>query len=379
MESEHEIKMWTPTTVILLLIMAAGAAILIYRLMAGLGAVTNLNDRFPWGLWIGFDVLGGVAIEAGGFLIAGAVYILNMKKYKPIVRAAILNAFFGYALVATTITFDIGLPWHVWHPITMWQMHSIMWFVAINVVLYTSTIATEASPMFFEKLNMKKTAKFINKIIVPVVLFGVLISILHQSFLGAVYLIVPKKLSSFWYSAQMPILFLTSAVMMGLSMVSFETILSIRVFKHTPDIGILSGLAKGTLIATIIYFIMKLWILAKGPGLSAPFNGTMEANMYLLEMSIGVVIPLCLLLIKSIRENIKSIFFVNILVISGVLLNRLNVSIFGIYRDASARGASYFPSWMEIVVTLAFISLAIFSFKVAVKYLRVFPQAETTH
>ncbi len=377
MESEHEIKMWTPTTVILLLIMAAGAAILIYRLIAGLGAVTNLNDRFPWGIWIGLDVIGGVSIEAGGFLIAGAVYLLNMKKYRPIVRAAIVNAFIGYLLAFASITFDIGLPWNVWHPIVMWQIHSIMWVVAISVVHYTSTLVTEASPMFFEKLKMEKTAKLIERIMIPVVLFGVLISTLHQSSLGALFLIVPKKLSSFWYSSQLPVLFFVSAVMMGLSMVSFETILSSRVFKHTPDMGILSGLARGTLIATIIYFVMKLWLLAKGPGLSAPFNGTMEADMYLLEMSIGVIIPLCLLLIKSIRENITSIFYVNILVISGVLLNRLNVSIFGVYRAASARGAGYFPSWMEIVVTLAFISFAIFGFKVAAKYLRVFPQAET--
>src|SRR5512143_2226512 len=156
MKSEHEIKMWTPTTVVMFLIMLLGGAILLVRLFKGLGAVTNLNDRFPWGLWIGVDVLGGVAMAAGGFLIAGAVYILNWKKYKPIVRPAILNAFFGYALAATAIMFDIGLPWRIWHPIVMWQIHSIMWVVAIHVVLYTTTLATESSPMFFEKFNMTK-------------------------------------------------------------------------------------------------------------------------------------------------------------------------------------------------------------------------------
>jgi len=124
---------------------------------------------------------------------------------------------------------------------------------------------------------------------------------------------------------------------------------------------------------------MKLWFLAKGPGLSAAFNGTMEAKMYLLEMIIGVIVPLFLLLIKNIRENIKSIFLVNILVIAGVLLNRLNVAIFGVYRDASANGFSYFPTWMEFVVTFAFIAFAIFGFKVCAKYLRLFPEAEAQH
>ena len=379
MKTEHEIKMWTPFTILMCGLMGVGGLILLVRLFKGLGAVTNLNDRFPWGLWIGIDVLGGVAMAAGGFLIAGAVYILNMKKYRPIVRASILNAFFGYLLAATAITLDIGLPWNIWHPIFMWQIHSIMWVVAIHVVLYTSTLATESSPMFFEKLGMEKAANFIHKIIVPVVLFGVLLSTLHQSSLGAVYLIVPKKLSPFWYNSQFPWLFLISAVMMGLSMVSLETILSEKFFKHKADMGILSGLARGVLITGVIYFAVKLWFLFQGPGFAAVFNGSMEANMYLLEMVISVVGPILLLSMKNVRENVKSLLFVDILVISGVLLNRLNVSIFGVYRDQAATGFSYFPSWMEFVVTLAFISFSIVGFKVCVKYLRVFPETETQH
>jgi Ni/Fe-hydrogenase subunit HybB-like protein len=376
---EHEIKMWTPATTLMAFIMALGFIIIVYRLIKGLGAVTNLSDRFPWGLWIGMDVLGGVAMAAGGFLIAGAVYILNMKKYKPIARPAILNAFFGYLLAATAITLDIGLPWNIWHPIFMWQIHSVMWVVAIHVVLYTSTLATESSPMFFEKFGMEKAAGFIHKIIVPVVLFGVLLSTLHQSSLGAVYLIAAKKLSPLWYNSQVPTLFLISAVMMGLSMVSFETILSERYLNHKADPDILYGLARGTLITAVIFLAAKMWFLLTGPGVGAAFNGTMEANMYLIEMIIGVVAPIVLFSMKSIRENVRSIFFVDILVISGVLLNRLNVSIFGVYRDQAATGFSYFPTWMEFVVTLAFIAFAIFGFKVSVKYLRVFPEAKTEH
>jgi Ni/Fe-hydrogenase subunit HybB-like protein len=379
MKSNDKIKMWTPATTVMVVIMAIGLLLIFYRLIRGLGAVTNLNDRFPWGLWIGIDVLGGVAMAAGGFLIAGAVYLLNMKKYKPIARAAILNAFFGYLLAATAITLDIGLPWNIWHPIFMWQIHSVMWVVAIHVVLYTTTLATESSPMFFEKFGMEKAARFIHRIIVPVVLFGVLLSTLHQSSLGAVYLIAAKKLSPLWYNSQVPTLFLISAVMMGLSMVSFETILSDKYLKHKADPEILSGLARGTLIAAVIYFIAKIWYLFKGPGISAAFNGTMEANMYLLEMIVGVVGPIILLSMKNVRESMKSILIVDILVISGVLLNRLNVSIFGVYRDQSATGFSYFPTWMEFMVTFAFIAFAIIGFKVSVKYLNVFPEAKAEH
>jgi Ni/Fe-hydrogenase subunit HybB-like protein len=377
MKTNREIEMWTPFTRTLVAIIALGGLVLIYRLIFGLGAATNLNDRFPWGLWIGMDVLGGEAMAAGGFIIAGAVYILNWKKYKPIVRPAVLTAFFGYLLAATAVFFDIGIPYHIWHPMVMWQVHSLMWFVSIYVMLYTMTLATESSPMIFEKLKMKGALRIVEKIMAPVVLFGVLLSVLHQSSLGAVYLITPAKMSPLWYSDQIPTLFLISAIMMGLSVVSFENIISSKAFGRKPHMEILSGLARGCLIAAVVYLALKIYVLATGPGIAAAFNGSMEANMYLLELMIGVAVPIVLLLIKGARENLNRIFTVNIMVISGILLNRMNVSLFGMYRYQSSSGMSYFPSLMELVVTAAFISIAVLGFKLAAKYFRVFPEAES--
>lgn len=376
MKSHSEIRMWTPSTIVFVLLIALGGLVILYRLLYGLGAATNLNDRFPWGLWIGIDVLGGVAMAAGGFLIAGAVYILNWKKYKPIVRPAILNAFFGYALAATAITFDIGLPHRIWHPVVMWQIGSVMWVVAIHVVLYTTTLATESSPMVFEKFKMQGAVRAVEKIMVPIVLFGILLSVLHQASLGALYLITPGKLSLLWYNSSLPTLFLMSAIMMGLSMVSLESIVSGKAFGHAPNRDILAGLARGCMITTVIYLLLKTYFLATGPGIGAAFAGTREANMYLLEMAVGVLAPLALLLMKSTLEDDNKILMVNILVIAGVLINRLNVSIFGVYREQAATGLSYFPSWMEFAVTLAFISVAVVGFKVSVKYLRVFPETK---
>ena len=377
MKAHSEIKMWTPSTIVFVLLIVLGGFVIAYRLAAGLGAATNLNDRFPWGLWIGMDVLGGVAMAAGGFLIAGAVYILNWKKYKPIVRPAILNAFFGYALAATAITFDIGVPYRIWHPVVMWQIGSVMWVVAIHVVLYTTTLATESSPMVFEKLKMQGALRVVEKIMVPIVLFGILLSVLHQSSLGAVYLITQGKLSPLWYNSSLPTLFLVSAIMMGLAMVSLESIISGKAFGHAPNRDILTGLARGCLITTVIYLLLKTFYLATGPGIGAAFAGTMEANMYLLEMAVGVLAPMALLLTKSTLENDNKILMVNILVVAGVLINRMNVSILGVYRDQTATGLSYFPSLMEFIVTLAFISVAVVGFKVSVKYLRVLPETKT--
>ncbi len=374
--NQKDIKMMTPMTVGLILVMAAAGVVVVYRLLFGLGAATHLSDIWPWGFWIGMDVLGGVAMAAGGFIIAGAVYILNWKKYKVIVRPSILNAFFGYVLAATSITLDIGVPWRIWHPIVMWQINSIMFIVAIHVVLYTSTLATESSPMVFEKLKMTGAYRAVSKIMVPIVLFGVLLSTLHQSSLGAVYLIVPTKLSPLWYSKSLPYMFLISAVLMGLSMVSFETILSSRIFKHKIPMDVITGLARGSLIVAVIYFAIKVWLLVSGPGIGAAFDGSFTANMYLLEMAIGVVLPLVLLSVKDFRTRISSIFTVNILVIIGTLLNRLNVGIFGLAEYASKFGVDYFPSLMEFVLTAGMVAFAFFGFKVSAKYLNLFPETE---
>jgi len=251
-----------------------------------------------------------------------------------------------------------------------------MFIVAIHVVLYTTTLATESSPMIFEKFKMTGAYRFVNSIMVPIVLFGVLLSTLHQSSLGAVYLIIPSKLSPLWYSSRLPYLFLISAVFMGLSMVSFETILSSRVFKHKPPMDILTGMARGSLIVAVLYFVLKVWDLVSGPGIGAAFTGRFTANMYLLEMVIGVLLPLLLLSLKEFRTRLNSIFAINILVIVGIMLNRLNVGIFGLADYAGRFGLDYFPSLMEIILTAAMIAFAFVGFKFCVKYLNLFPEAE---
>lgn len=355
----------------LLVVLIAGAVSVYKRLSLGLGATTNLADDFPWGLWIGFDVLGGVAMAAGGFVIASAVYLLNMKKYKPIARPAILTAFIGYLLAATSIFLDIGQPLRLWHPVVMWQVHSIMFIVAIHVVIYTTVLAMESSPMFFEKFGLKGIQKFVEKVMMPIALFGMLLSTLHQSSLGAVYLIVPGKLHPLWYSTTLPFSFLVSAIMMGLSMVSFESILSAKFFKHPLKMEIISGLARGSLIVTGFYFLLKIFLLVNGPGIAAAFDGSMEAKMYLLEMIAGVIVPLVLLALPAVRSSMNNVLFVNFLVICGIVVNRMNVGVFGLLRHAKERGFSYFPSGNEIMVTLFITAAGILLFKFAVKFFNV--------
>ncbi|MDP2278688.1 MAG: NrfD/PsrC family molybdoenzyme membrane anchor subunit, partial [Nitrospirota bacterium] len=349
--AQNNIKLFTPVTLGLLIVIIAGA-LAVYKKLT-LGAITtNLQDDFPWGLWIGFNVLGGVAMAAGGFVIASAVYLLNMKKYKPLARPAILTAFIGYLLAAFAIFLDIGHPMRIWQPAVMWQIHSVMFIVAIHVILYTTVLGLESSPMLLEKLKLGGLKKIIEKsMVVSIALFGTILSVLHQSSLGAVYLIVPDKLHNLWYSQTLPFSFLVSSVMMGLCMVSFVSILSSKFFKHPANMDIFSGLARGSIIAIAFYFILKIFLLLTGPGVAAAFTGSMESKMYLLEMSVGVVIPLILLLLPGIRNSLGGIFLVDILVISGVVINRMNISVFGLLRHAGELGVKYFPTTNEFMVT----------------------------
>jgi len=368
------IRMVTPFTLVLCALIALAAVVGAYRLLFGIGASSNLSDLWPWGLWIGFDVLGGVAMAAGAFLIAGAVYILNWKKYHCIARASILNAFFGYLLAAISITLDVGRSFVIWHPLVMWQINSIMFIVALHLVLYLTTLATESSPMVFEKLVWQRALSFVKRIMVGAVMFGVALSLLHQSSLGANYLIVPEKLSPLWYNKLLPYHFLISAVMLGLAIVSFETLLTGKVFRHKVPRDVVEGLARGVMIIGSLYLVLKVWHLVTGPGVGAALNGSFTANLYLIEMIVGVILPLVMLSFRSVRTNLERIFAVDILVILGVLMNRMNVGIFGVSEYATRLGGDYFPSLMEWTLTVGMIAFAILGFKLCAKYLPLFPE-----
>ncbi|MDD2464947.1 MAG: Ni/Fe-hydrogenase cytochrome b subunit [Desulfobulbus sp.] len=372
MESNPNIKTWTPATIAMVVLIILGSAVALYRMLFGLGAATNMNDGYPWGFWLGLDVLGGVAMAAGGFIIACAVYLFNWKKYRPIVRPAILTAFLGYLMAVVAIFLDIGHPFRLPHPMFMWQYHSVMWVVAMHVVFYTTTLALEFSPMLLERLGWEKARKAVGKIMVGAVIFGVMLSTLHQSSLGAVFLIAPEKMSPLWWDTKLPFHFLVSAVAMGLSMVSFETMLSAKFLGHKVDKEIFYGLARGVLIVLSFYLLLKLYQLFAVASPAMALSGSVEGNMYLLEMLIGVLLPIGILSMKKYRTNINMIFSVNMLVIAGVMLNRMNVCLFSMESYNTWHGASYSPSWKEFLVSLGIIALGVFLYKMSAKHLPLF-------
>ena len=358
---------------VVVIIWVLGIVATIIRFSQGLGASTNLSDRFPWGLWIGFDLLCGVGLAAGGFTIAAIVYIFHIKRFYPILRPTILTAFLGYLLVIFALLFDLGQPWRIWHLLIYWNPHSVLFEVGWCVMLYTTVLAFEFSPIIFEWLGWGAPKKWVGSVIVPLVIAGVILSTLHQSSLGSLYLIMPEKLYPFWYSPIIPFLFFFSAVAVGCAMVIFESHLSYRAFGHRLKIDLLADLGRVMLVTLVVYAILKIQDFS-GRGVWAHiFLNRTETYLFWLEAVVGVIAPIILLSLKSVRLSEKGLYYVAVCTITGFLLNRLNVSVTGM--EASS-GVHYFPSWMEISITLAIVATGFFVFSLAVRYLPIFEHHE---
>jgi Ni/Fe-hydrogenase subunit HybB-like protein len=359
----------------LVALVAIGFAAAIYRFSVGLGASTNLSDNVPWGLWVAVDVLSGVALAAGGFGITAAVYIFNMKKYKSIARPAILTAWIGYTVVVTGLVIDIGKPLAFWHPLVMWNPRSVMFEVVVCITLYSAVLALEFAPAFLERFKLTGLQKFLKLFTFPLVIAGIVLSFLHQSSLGGFFLIMPHKVPALWWSSNLPYMFYTSAIALGLAMVSFEAIVSAWAFKREQETDIIRGLGRGVLITLCLYFAFKVGDLAYRGALPMVFAGGKASVFFILEMLIGVIVPIGLYAVKSIRESVNGLFLAACCVIVGTVMNRFNVNFFA----QAGPNTSYFPSIAEILVTVGLVSLMVLLYRLAVTYLPVFHEPGKSH
>jgi len=359
--------------VVAVIIIALGIYTIYLRFTGGLAAVTNLSDHFPWGLWIGFDVLCGVGMAAGGFTLCAIVYIFNIKKYKPIIRPTILTAFLGYLLVIFALLVDLGRPWAIWHAIIMWNPHSVMFEVAWCVMLYTTVLFLEFSPVILERFKSKKLLSFIKGITIPLVVIGILLSTLHQSSLGALYLIVPTKMHPLWYSTNLPWFFYLSAIAVGCAMIIFESYLSAKAFKKNLEFHLVSDIGRWIVVILSTYFTWRFVDLALNNKLTLLFFNSIETYLFWLEIIIGIVIPIALLSQSRIRLNRVGLFVSACFVIGGFLLNRLNVSVTSLQASS---GVSYLPSVYEIIITLFIVTIGVILFNLAVQYLPVYEKTK---
>ncbi len=351
------------------LILIAGAYSTYLRFFKGLGASTNLSDEFPWGIWIGFDALCGIMLAAGGFTLMAFVYVLNLDKYKPIARAALITAFLGYLLEVFALMFDLGKPYNIWHPLIMWNPRSPMFLVGWCVMLYTTIMALEFAPLVFERLRLEKPRRILRHITTPLVMLGVIVSVLHQSALGMLYLIVPGKLYPLWYTSMLPVLFFVSAIAAGIAMTIFESTMSARHFDHALEKPLVLGLGRALLVMLIVYAVLRIENLFETGSYKFALAVSCEASLFWVEIAMAIVIPIALLLVRRVRENPIALYVVSILTVAGLMLNRLNVAVTGMERWAGVR---YVPKWNEVSVTLMVISVGIVAFTLIIKYLRIF-------
>jgi Ni/Fe-hydrogenase subunit HybB-like protein len=368
-------KLLTPFNIISIPVIITGIILIVIRFWKGIGSVTNLTQEVPWGLWIGFDVVTGVAFAGGAYVITFMVYILNMKKFHSIVRVTVLNGFLAYLFYAGALLLDLGKPWNVVNPIigNSFGTSSVLFLVAWHFLLYMIAELIEFSPAVAEWLGARRAHRILSGMTLGAVIFGITLSTLHQSGLGALFLMARDKIHPLWYSEFIPIMFFVSSTFAGLSMVIFEGSISQRVFSdqiseanRKAHHGILHSLSKICAVAMFAYFTLNVLVFVheKRWGLL----NTPMGYWYLTEMLGFVLLPMILYFISYRKRHVTLIKIAALITMAGIIINRLNISVIGFKWDAATR---YYPSWMEITVTLAVIFTEIWIFRWVIRRMPV--------
>jgi Ni/Fe-hydrogenase subunit HybB-like protein len=375
-------KYFTPGVWILLLIAVNGLVFLAGRFLFGIGAVTNLNNLFPWGLWIGVDVAAGVALAAGGFTSAAIGHIMHKDEYHSIVRPALLTAMLGYTFVAIGVVTDIGRWYYIWHPLIMWNPNSALFEVGICVMIYLTVLYIEFMPIVIERfknrVNLPSLFSIFNKYVNSVLIFlekifdktmfifiiaGVVLSTLHQSSLGTLMVIAGSKMHPLWQTPVLPLLFFLSAVAVGYPMVIFESLIASRSFGLKPETNVLHKL--GTIIPALlgVYLAFKIGDMFIRETFKLLFVFDFPAIMFIAEM-ILLIIPFFMFLHSRFNNKPLGLFIASAMVVGGILLNRINNFI--VAYNPPYKEESYYPSFGEISVTIGFIAILVLCYRFCV-------------
>jgi Ni/Fe-hydrogenase subunit HybB-like protein len=372
-------KWLTPFNVISLPIILVGLVLIVIRFTHGLGAVSNVTQDVPWGLWKGFNVVTGVAFAGGAYVLTFIVYILKVDKFHSIVRVTVLNGFLAYLFYTGALVLDLGKPWNIFNPIigNNYGANSVLFLVSWHFLLYILAQLMEFSPAIAEWLGSKRAHKILSGLTVGAVIFGITLSVLHQAGLGALFLMAREKIHPLWYSEFIPLLFLVSSVFAGLSMVIFEGSISQRVFfkqinekTRKARKSMLDSLSRICAFSMFIYFFLNILVFIHGHRWT--YLSTPMGYWFMLEM-IGFVLVPMIMFIRGYRiSNILLIRIAAIVTLLGIILNRLNVSIIAFRWDAAVR---YVPSWMEIVISLTIILIQIWIFRWVISRMPVFKES----
>lgn len=381
-------KFWTAGTILAAAFMLTGFFFIVARYIGGLRAVTNLSDGYPWGLWIGIDVATGVALAAGGFTSAAIAHIFGRSVYESVTRPALLTAVLGYTFVSLALFVDIGRSWAIWHPVFYHQGNSVLFEVAMCVVIYLHILYIEFIPILAEqfkgRVNLPGPLRLFNgliegllgfadrildKVLWVFIIAGVVLSCMHQSGLGGLLLIAPTKMHPLWYTPILPLLFLMSAIAVGFPMIVFENGLASACLPLKDEGEVLARLSRFTILLLGLYMVIKLWDLFSRGAHVYLLDGSVQGRAFIVEMLFGVLIPWVMLLVPALRRSRRWLFIAATLIVGGVALNRINV--FLVAFKPPFGESPYFPSVGEMAVTAGFIAALVFVYRFIVNYLPV--------
>lgn len=368
----------TPVLVCTVLIITM-IAILIVRFIFGLGAVTNLNDGYPWGIWVIFDVIIGSAFACGGFSVAMLVYIFNRGQYHPLVRPALLASLFGYTLAGVGVMFDLGRYWNFWHILwpTYANPNSVMFEVALCISCYIIVMWIEFAPVFLEKLGMRETRKNLNKVLFFFIALGTLLPMMHQSSLGTLLVVMGGQVNPLWQTPVVPLLYLLSAITIGYGVVLFETCIAASAYRREIELHLLQPMAKVMLGVLTAYLVVRLADLVVRGALGHAFQPSLEAFFFWLETSLFVG-PYLLIGTPSARRNPARLFLAGVSIMLAGIFLRVNGFLIGY---DTGPGWSYFPSIPEMLVTIGMFAIDVLAYIIITRRFPVLPRvtAPTAH
>lgn len=340
----------TPMRFILTAIALLSFAVMLVRFITGYSLVTNLTDESPWGLWIAFDVMTGVALAGGGYSTALLVHSFEYKKYKAVARGALLTSLFGYILVMVGLFLDIGQWFNFWRPFVSWGYSSVLFEVFWCISIYTTILSLEFAEVVTERVG-KKVHKFILKALPVLIIIGLIFPMMHQSSLGGLFLIAKSKMYPLWWSELLPLYFLMSSFFVGSAMVCIESELARRAYRHEIPTNVLKNLTRVGARIMIVYLALKIYdILAQGQ-LGMLFVGNLQSNMFLLELILGIIVPLGIIFSPYAKTR-NGLMIYSLLVAGGVVLNRMNMVFTSMYTSGN-----YFPSIWEFIVSAGLLSV----------------------
>jgi Ni/Fe-hydrogenase subunit HybB-like protein len=353
---------------LLLAILAVAAVIAFVRFATGIGTIANINNAYPWGWWVGYGIMTMIAIGGVGFTITALVEIFGVHRYHSFLRPAVLMAFLCYTSAITMLMVELGRPWKVWMVLVSWAPTSALYEVGWCAFLYLTVLALEFSQVPLEQAGWGRTLRIIRAIYIPIMLLGVTLSHLHQSSLGTLMTLIPHKINELWWSDNLPLLFLFSAMMAGPAMAILEHLAAARWLGFEPRMNLLAGLARIEVWLVGLFLAFKMGDLFYRGAADAMLSPSWFAVSFWIEVGFGLVLPFVLLLMPEVRESRRGLATACSLIVAGVLLHRLNVAVIGL---RVRHWETYIPSFGEIGITLGITAAALFAFGWLVRILPI--------